>query len=113
VRTTPNGFLFGLAPDGVYPATNVTISAVRSYRTISPLPRKRGGIFSVALSIDSRRPGVTWHLILWSPDFPLSLNDSDYLADFPDAKLLKLDAHYHYIYICPHQINALRDLDTL
>ena len=30
--------LFGLAPDGVYPATVVTNSAVRSYRTISPLP---------------------------------------------------------------------------
>jgi len=30
--------LFGLAPSGVYPATVVTNSAVRSYRTISPLP---------------------------------------------------------------------------
>jgi len=30
--------LFGLAPDGVYPATTVASSAVRSYRTISPLP---------------------------------------------------------------------------
>ncbi len=30
--------LFGLAPGGVYPATPVTRRAVRSYRTISPLP---------------------------------------------------------------------------
>jgi hypothetical protein len=30
--------LFGLAPDGVFPATSVTRRAVRSYRTISPLP---------------------------------------------------------------------------
>ena len=30
--------LFGLAPGGVYPATDVTIGAVRSYRTLSPLP---------------------------------------------------------------------------
>ena len=30
--------LFGLAPSGVYPATDVATSAVRSYRTISPLP---------------------------------------------------------------------------
>jgi len=29
-----------------------------------------GGIFSAALSVGSRRPGVTWHLALWSPDFP-------------------------------------------
>ena len=33
-------FLFGLAPVGVYPATPVTRRAVRSYRTISPLPAK-------------------------------------------------------------------------
>ena len=65
------GFLFGLAPGGVYPATDVTTGAVRSYRTISPLPRHwRGGIFSVALSVDSHRPGVTWHPALRSPDFP-------------------------------------------
>ncbi len=32
------GSLFGLAPGGVYPATAVTSRAVRSYRTISPLP---------------------------------------------------------------------------
>ena len=30
--------LFGLAPCGVLPATRVTTSAVRSYRTFSPLP---------------------------------------------------------------------------
>ena len=30
--------LFGLAPDGVYPAAAVASRAVRSYRTFSPLP---------------------------------------------------------------------------
>jgi hypothetical protein len=30
--------LFGLAPDGVYPATDVTTRAVSSYLAISPLP---------------------------------------------------------------------------
>ncbi len=40
MRATSSGFLFGLAPGGVYPATSVTKSAVRSYRTISPLPLK-------------------------------------------------------------------------
>ena len=45
---------------------------MRSYRTVSPLPAgcPAGGLFSVALSVGSRRPGVTWHLALWSPDFP-------------------------------------------
>ncbi len=60
--------LFGLAPGGVYPATAVTSSAVRSYRTISPLPY--GGIFSVALAVGLRPPGITWHRTRWSPDFP-------------------------------------------
>nr|VFK11985.1 MAG: hypothetical protein BECKLPF1236B_GA0070989_102819 [Candidatus Kentron sp. LPFa] len=76
--------LFGLAPSGVYPATSITRGAVRSYRTFSPLlaslsPSEKtirkvktaGGIFSVALSVDSRPPGVTWRFALWSPDFPL------------------------------------------
>jgi len=34
---------------------------------------KFGGLFSVALSVDSRLPGVTWRFALWSPDFPLYL----------------------------------------
>ena len=29
-----------------------------------------GGLLSVALSVGSRPPGITWHLALWSPDFP-------------------------------------------
>ena len=62
--------LFGLAPGGVYPATTVASRAVRSYRTISPLPNKLGGIFSVALAISSRFPDVIWHPARWSPDFP-------------------------------------------
>ena len=55
------------------PCRSVARLAVRSYRTISPLPafrRRRRRYLSVALSVGSRRPGVTWHLALWSPDFP-------------------------------------------
>ena len=51
--------LLRLAPNGVYPAINVTINAVSSYLTISTLPK--GGIFSVALSLRSPSPGVTRH----------------------------------------------------
>ncbi len=50
----------------------VTSRAVRSYRTFSPLPAVAGGIFSVALSMGSRPPGVTWRPVRRSPDFPLS-----------------------------------------
>ena len=50
----------------------VTSRAVRSYRTLSPLPAlaRLGGLLSAALSVGSRLPGVTWHSALWSPDFP-------------------------------------------
>jgi len=75
--------LLGFAPSGVYRARSVTRSAVRSYRTVSPLPRRsllrassqvqlrHGGLFSVALSLSSRTVGVTHHSVLRSPDFPL------------------------------------------
>ncbi len=64
----------------------VTTGAVRSYRTISTLPDPRraiGGMFSVALAVGLRLPGVTWHPALWSPDFPpcLGFRQRDCLAD--------------------------------
>lgn len=49
---------------------SIAARAVRSYRTVSPLPDKSGGLFSVALVVGSRPPGVTWHHVLWSSDFP-------------------------------------------
>ncbi len=82
------------------PCRSVARLAVRSYRTVSPLQihlrpppdtegtwsaacaaasartcdgraqMAIGGLLSVALSVGLRRPGVTWHLALWSPDFP-------------------------------------------
>ena len=79
-------FLFGLAPGGVCRADSVTRVAVRSYRTVSPLPAPLlalGGLLSVALSVGSRPPGVTWHLVRRSPDFPPPLRgkSSDCPAD--------------------------------
>ena len=53
--------LFGLAPGGVYLAAAVTSRAVRSYRTLSPLPSKEGGLLSVALSLGSPPPDVIRH----------------------------------------------------
>ncbi len=44
---------------------------VSSYLTFSPLPEIPGGIFSVALSLESPPVCVTDHSALWSPDFPL------------------------------------------
>jgi hypothetical protein len=50
--------LFGLAPCGVCPACRITATAVRSYRTFSPLPWRcrKGGMFSVALSVECSHP---------------------------------------------------------
>jgi len=71
------GFLFGLAPGGVYhrrellPVTRCALTApFHPYRCPRTCHGHLGGILSVALSVGSRRPGVTWHLALRSPDFP-------------------------------------------
>ena len=41
--------------------------------------RTGGGLFSVALSVGSRPPGVTWHPALRSPDFPPPRNSKQRL----------------------------------
>ena len=57
--------LFGLAPGGACPAAHVAMRAVRSYRTVSPLPC--GGLFSVALSLGLPPPDVIRHLVSVEP----------------------------------------------
>ena len=63
--------LFGFAPGGVCRAAGVAARAVRSYRTFSPLPQqyatRRGGMFSVALSLSSRPPDVIRHRLSMEP----------------------------------------------
>jgi len=53
---------------------SVATGAVRSYRTLSPLPApprgwRLGGLLSVALSVGSRPPGVTWRPALGARTF--------------------------------------------
>jgi len=66
--------LFGLAPDGVYPAIECYHrcgALLPHHFTLTQSSSQcLGGIFSVALSVGSHPPGITWHLALWSPDFP-------------------------------------------
>ena len=68
--------LFGLAPGGVYRAAPVARGAVRSCRTVSPLPagcvpspehRPTGGMLSVALSLGSPPPAVSRHRVPVEP----------------------------------------------
>jgi hypothetical protein len=91
--------LFGLAPCGVYPAPALTDGAVRSYRTISPLPQReslpdgrtlpgtpaalrvandRSGVAKAvsflwhwpSTDLEARVPDVIRHTALRSSDFP-------------------------------------------
>ena len=67
--------LFGLAPDGVCPAAAVTRSAVRSYRTVSPLPAMTSRSVQAVCFLwhfpwgRPRRP-LAGIVVPWSPDFP-------------------------------------------
>jgi len=58
--------LLSLAPSGVFQRSLLPIEPVCSYHTFSPLPCY-GGLFSVALSLGSPPPGITWHCILAEP----------------------------------------------
>jgi hypothetical protein len=107
-----NGTLFGLAPSGVYLATDCcqpcgallphlfTLTAAEALRRL----------FSVALSVGSRLPGVTWHSALWSPDFPPpSCEGSDCPIDSPPARVTKPQAASHKLRekaACPLQERA-------
>ena len=69
--------LFGLAPGGVYPAAPVARGAVRSCRTVSPLPAGRLAVLARAVCFlwhfpwgHPRRP-LAGTVFPWSPDFPL------------------------------------------
>ena len=50
-----------------------------------------GGIFSVALSVGLRLPGVTWRLALWSPDFPPSINRQRLSDRLPGTNIVSPD----------------------
>src|SRR5699024_4305120 len=64
--------LFGLAPGGVCRAASWCRlrGAVVPHRFTLAGSKESGGLLSVALSVGSRLPGITWHLALRSPDFP-------------------------------------------
>ena len=73
--------LLGLAPGGVCPATAVAGGAVRSYRTISPLPRRPkasvGGVFLWHCPWGRPRRPLAGTVFPWSPDFPRSARDGE------------------------------------
>jgi hypothetical protein len=67
--------LFGLAPGGACHAVPVAGSAVRSYRTLSPLPREDRNLDAAVYSLwrypwGRPRRVLPATLSPWSPDFP-------------------------------------------
>ena len=75
VRRSANlSSLYGLAPGGVYNASSVAGAAVRSYRTLSPLPTddKRASAVYFLLHFPWGRPrrALPGTVFPWSPDFP-------------------------------------------
>ena len=72
-RRPPRPSLFGLAPGGACRAATVASRAVRSYRTLSPLPRRTGAVcFLWRYPWGRPRRSLSGTLISWSPDFPPS-----------------------------------------
>ena len=63
---------WGLPCRGVLPPARCALTA--PFHPYLIAQRTRGGIFSVALSVGSRPPGVTWHPARRSPDFPPDAN---------------------------------------
>ena len=109
--------LFGLAPCGVCLARCITATAVRSYRTFSPLPRRSRQASSLGTSVDARAytkphrnggavyflwhfpssglnaalPDVIRHTALRSSDFPppaLESAESDRPAQLPTPHII-------------------------
>ncbi len=62
-------FGWGLPSHRVLPPVRCALTAP-FHPYLHHLFKWAGGIFSVALSVGSRPPGVTWHPALRSPDFP-------------------------------------------
>src|SRR6185436_3142839 len=85
--------LFGLAPGGVCRAVECchrrgALLPHRFTLAVSTFLRCLGGLLSVALSVGLRPPGVTWRLVLRSPDFPLQMLSgclADSHADYTGA----------------------------
>ena len=83
--------LFGFAPGGACHAAHVAMRAVRSYRTVSPLPC--GGLFSVALSLGLPPPEVIRHRVSVEP----GLSSAAKAAAIRPAGALHIAALGHFV----------------
>ena len=81
--------LFGLAPGGACRAASIAGDAVRSYRTLSPLPsgEPEGGLLSVALSLGSPPAGVTRRHVVVEP----GLSSLAARRERPPGRLIRME----------------------
>lgn len=73
----------------------ITPKPVSSYLAISPLPHKRGGIFSVALSLKSPSPGVTRHPCPGARTFLIALKSTPRSSVILTSLIIS-----HFLYLC-------------
>ena len=85
--------LFGIAPGGACRAGPVARPAVGSYPTVSPLPRERGGLFSVALSLGLPRPGVARHRCFMESGLSSHVRRRKRSSSHPRAGLIQWRRH--------------------
>jgi hypothetical protein len=95
VSLAPAPLLFGLAPGGVYRAVSVAGNAVRSCRTVSPLPQAvryapEAVCFSVALSLGLPPPDVIRHRSSVEP----GLSSPPPFRDFDGAAVQPTDPYW-------------------
>ena len=86
--------LFGLAPGGVCRAAGVAAGAVRSYRTVSPLPRLRTQHAAAVCSLwhypwARTRRTLSGTACPWSPDFPPRLPSRRREPERPSGRLTR------------------------
>lgn len=110
-----NALLFGFAPDGVYLAPDVTTGTgeLLPHRfTLTPAPATPApGRFAFCGTVlPLPRLGVTQHPALWSPDFPLTLQESQR----PSALLqiqMKISKNLNHSNLSSASQKALRSSD--
>src|SRR5690606_35246362 len=116
VRAAPTGSDLVLLRVGFTMPRTVTSRAVRSYRTLLPLPAlaRFGGLLSAALSVLPHPAVGTWHSALPIPDFPpYHRSDTATVQPTPERKGSDIEARRQALMAQGRGFVAGADLLTL
>ena len=108
----PLDFLFCLAPSWVFQAIIVTVDAVSSYPTFSPLPYPVKNVLRRFIFCDTIRhilspkyaPTFIGNSALWCPDFPLTK-----ASERPQIKIDNLRKNKNYYWIALPSLSIMAD----